>query len=154
LAEERSQQENLKNNIQNMATKKKTTTRSSHRGAVIAGGLTALAVAAASAYLLSSKTQRKKLKRSALLAKDKIKRAGRQVATELKKFKSANKNTYTRAVNKVVAKYKQLKNVDPQEAKLLASELMAHWDTINKEINAAGKTVKKGIKKVRRRKRK
>jgi len=131
---------------------KKSTKKSSNARGLAVAGAAALAVAAASAYLLSSKTQRMKLKKNLGSAKKHVKHLSGQISSELKKAKTANKKAFHQAVSKSVAQYKKLKNLNPQEATVLAQELKAHWENISKEINQASKAAKKTLKPKKKRK--
>ena len=104
-------------------------------------GITAaVAAAAAGAYFLygtnEGKKQRKKIRGWALKAKG-------EVLEQLENLKEVNEEAYNKVVETVTRKYKDLKQVDPSELASMARELKGHWNSIQRELVATQKTVKK-----------
>ncbi len=111
-----------------MVTKKSS---SSHTGAIV--GLAALATAAAAgAYFLTGKNgknNRQKVKGWMLKAKG-------EVLDQLEKMKLVSEEAYHATVEKVAAKYKTLKNIDPKEIEGLVKELKGHWRSITRDLGS------------------
>ena len=114
-------------------------------GAKIAAGvgIAALAAGAAAAYYFTGKggkANRRKV--SAWTHK-----AKQEVVRELKKMKTVSKAAYHKTAAEVLAKYKQAKNIDPQELTALGHELKGHWDKISKHVSKLGTKAKTAAKK-------
>lgn len=103
-----------------------------------------IAAAAAGAYLLTGKQGQKNRKKISSWAV----KAKKDIVTELKSAQKVSKQTYNDTVKNVLAKYKQLKNVDPKELQSLMVEAQGHWNNIAAELKAASNTVSKAAKKV------
>lgn len=108
----------------------------------IGAGLAAVAGLAAAGYFLYGKDgakNRKKIKSWMLKAKA-------EVLEGVEKMKDVTEAEYHMVVDKVHAKYKALKNVDPAELEMMIKELRNHWKNIKKSITATPK--KKAAKRV------
>ena len=108
-------------------------------------GITATVAAIAGAYYLygyrNNPKHRKQLKSWMLRMKA-------EVMDKLDEVKEINAEAYDAIVGTVAEKYKQLKNVNPQEVIDLASRMKGHWNDIKKDIEkTTKKKVKKGVKK-------
>ena len=106
-------------------------------------GLAALAAFAAAGYFLYGKDgakNRKKVKGWMLKAKG-------EVLEGVEKLKDVSEEQYAMIVDKVGAKYKTVKNIDPAEVEAMMSELRGHWKNIKKSISPAPK--KKATKKAK-----
>lgn len=119
---------------------KKTTT-----GAQVAvgAGIAALAAFAAAGYFLYGKDgakNRKKVRGWMLKAKG-------EVLEGVEKMKDVSEADYKMIVDKVGAKYKAVKSIDPAEVEAMVRELHGHWKNIKKSISPAPKK-KKAVKKV------
>lgn len=93
-------------------------------------GVTALAAAAAATYFFYGKDgakHRAQAKRWAGTAK-------KEVVSRLRKLRSVNQKSYNQVVEAVTKKYGALKTVGPKEAQLLAKELKAHWQSVNRTL--------------------
>ena len=107
-------------------------------------GLAALAAAAAGAYFLYGKNgaqNRKKVKGWMLKAKG-------EVLEQMEKMKDVSQDKYNTVVDRVGDKYKNVKNVDPDEVAQMVKELKGHWSSIMSQIQGKPKkaTKKKTIK--------
>ena len=71
------------------------------------------------------------------------KRAKAEVEEELKKMESVTEHAYKKAAKKILAKYRQIKNIRPEELAALGVDLTSHWSKISKDIAALGKKTKK-----------
>lgn len=110
--------------------------KSSNVGAIAAGlaGLTAAAVGAY--YLYGSKDaskNRAKVKGWMLKAKG-------EVLEQLENAQEVTETTYMSALNAVMQKYNELKNIDPSELEAFMDEMKSHWTGLKKTVE---KTVKK-----------
>ncbi len=109
-------------------------------GAVIAGiaGLTAAAVGAY--YLYGSKDaakNRAKVRGWMLKAKG-------EVIEELEKAEDVTESGYMSAVNAIVAKYRQIKSIDPHELTTFMQEMRDHWNGIKTTLlKAPGRATKR-----------
>jgi hypothetical protein len=107
-----------------------------------AGIAAATAVALAGVFLVygskDAAKNRKKIKGWMLKAKG-------DVLDQLEKMKEVSEETYQTTVDKVTAKYKTLKNVDPAELQAMVKDMKSHWKNIVKEISPK-KSVKKSGK--------
>ena len=110
----------------------------------LGAGLAAAAVGAAlGSYLLTGKraTKTKKILRSWML------KAKGEVLEGVEKMKDVSEADYKALVDKVGAKYKAVKSIDPAEVEAMVRELHGHWKNIKKSISPAPKK-KKVAKKV------
>lgn len=110
--------------------------KSSNVGAIAAGlaGLTAAAVGAY--YLYGSKEaakNRAKVKSWMLKAKG-------EVLEQLEGMEEVTESAYMNALNAVMQKYNELKNIDPSELESFMDEMKSHWTGLKKTVE---KTVKK-----------
>lgn len=107
-------------------------------------GIAALAAAAAGAYYFYGKDgskHRKNLKSWAVKARG-------EVMERVEKLRDVSQDTYSKAVEQVMDKYKRVKNIDPRELAELGAELKGHWDRIYTQISGpAPKGRKKATKK-------
>jgi len=111
-------------------------TKSSSVGRVAAGlGIAALAATAAAAYYFSGTSGKKHRRQISAWAK----KAKAEMVGEIKKMKVVSKSAYEKAAKEVMAKYKQAKNVKPEELAALGRELKGHWNKISKTVSALGK---------------
>lgn len=109
-------------------------------GKIAAGvGLAALAAAAAGTYYFYGDGGKKHRQQ----AKAWTKAAKSEVLKKIKGMQSFSKQAYGEAVSEVLAKYKQAKNIKPEELVALGSELKGHWDGIKKEMEKMGTAKKK-----------
>lgn len=107
----------------------------------IGAGVAALAAFAAAGYFLYGKDgakNRKKVKGWMLKAKG-------EVLEGVEKMKDVSEEQYAMIVDKVGAKYKAVKNIDPAEVEAMVKELHGHWKNIKKSISPTPK--KKVVKK-------
>jgi hypothetical protein len=111
-------------------------------GAIIAGiaGLTAAAIGA---YYLyghdDAKKNRAKVKSWMLKAKG-------EVLEELEKAQEVTESAYVSAVDTVAAKYKELKNIDPEELSSFMSEMRDHWNGIKRTFASRPGAAKKSMR--------
>lgn len=109
----------------------------------IGAGLAAVAAFAAAGFFLYGKDgakNRKKVKGWMLKAKG-------EILEGVEKLKDVTEEEYAMIVNKVGAKYKAVKNIDPAEVDTMMKELHGHWKSIKKSITPAPK--KKAVKKAK-----
>ena len=97
-------------------------------------GVAALAAGAAAAYYFAGPKGKKHRDQLSALGK----KAKTDMVQRIKGMKTLSKQAYAGAVKEVLAKYKQAKNIDPQELVILGQELMGHWDDISKNIAKLG----------------
>lgn len=124
--------------------------KSNKAGKIITGaGITAaIAAAAAGAYFLygtkEGKKQRKKLESWGMKMK-------KETVAQMKKLKKVNEKEYHKVVDTVTKRFKNLKDVDPQELAQMARELKAYWKNIKREFQSDKRKVKKVVKKAKSR---
>ena len=109
----------------------------------VGAGIAALAAFAAAGYFLYGKDgakNRKKVRGWMLKAKG-------EVLEGVEKMKDVSEADYKALVDKVGAKYKAVKSIDPAEVEAMVRELHGHWKNIKKSISPAPKK-KKVAKKV------
>lgn len=109
----------------------------------VGAGIAALAAFAAAGYFLYGKDgakNRKKVKGWMLKAKG-------EVLEGVEKLKDVTEDQYAMIVDKVGAKYKTIKSIDPEEVDTMVKELRGHWKNIKKSISPAPK--KKAAKKTK-----
>lgn len=95
-------------------------------------GLAALAAATAGVYYFygpKGTKHRKALKSWTVKARG-------EVMENLENMKELSQTAYKQAVDKVMDKYRKVKNIDPKELALLAEELKGHWNRISKHLNS------------------
>ena len=112
----------------------------------VGAGLAAVAAFAAAGYFLYGKEgakNRKKIHSWMLKAKA-------EVLEGVEKMKDVTEEQYNMVVDKVGAKYKNIKNIDPAEIEMMIRELRGHWKNIKRSITVAPKkkVAKKAAKKV------
>lgn len=110
----------------------------------IGAGVAALAAFTAAGYFLygskDGAKNRKKVKGWMLKAKG-------EVLEGVEKMKDVSEEQYAIIVDKVGAKYKAIKSIDPAEVDTMVKELRGHWKNIKKSISPAPK--KKATKKAK-----
>ncbi len=127
----------------NLLIIKKFMTKTSQAGKVAGAiGLAAAGVAAvATGYYFLGKDGKKHRKEATAWSKQ----AKTEMLRKLKQMKTVSQATYHKATEEVLAKYKQIKNIDPKELQTFGQELKTHWVEISKE--AAKLSGKSPIKK-------
>ncbi len=102
-------------------------------------GLAAGVVAAAAAgYYFYGKGGKAHRKQASAWSKS----AKLEMLKKIKRMKSVSKAAYHKASDEVMAKYKQVKNIDPKELQLFGRELKAHWAKISKDaLKLANKNI-------------
>jgi len=101
----------------------------------IAAGLGLAAVAAVAAgYYFSGKEGKKHLKQLSGWSK----KAKGEMLQKITKMKAVSEQTYNKAAQEVLTKYKQAKNIDPKELQAFGRELKGHWKKIAKEAGRLG----------------
>jgi len=121
--------------------------RNDHTAASAALGLAALAAAAAGAYFLYGKDapkRRAKVRGWALRAKGEVLEAIEGLKGTL------NEQQYRALVDKVMSRYKKVKQASPQELMALSKELKGHWRSIHKHLTAAGGATMKSASRIRK----
>jgi hypothetical protein len=108
-------------------------------GVKIAEGLGVAALAAgvaavAAGYYFSGKEGKKHRKQVSAWSKQ----AKMEMVKRLKEMRTVSKQAYNKAAGEVLAKYKQAKNVDPEELMAFGQEIKGHWDKISKEVKKLG----------------
>ena len=104
----------------------------------VGAGIAALAAFAAAGYFLYGKDgakNRKKVRGWMLKAKG-------EVLEGVEKLKDVTEEEYAIIIDKVGAKYKAVKNIDPAEVDAMMRELRGHWKSIKKSISPAPKKKK------------
>ena len=97
-------------------------------------GLAALAGAAAAGYYLAGPGGKKN--RTKILAW--AKSAQKEMNAKIKEMKIISKQGYDQAAKEILAKYKQAKNVSPEDLAEFGQELKKHWDHIAKQAKNLG----------------
>lgn len=94
-------------------------------------GIAALAAAVAGTYFLygsdKASSNRRKMKSWMLRMKA-------EVMDEVAALKDVTEETYDKTVAKVAEKYKQIKDIDPEEVTALAGRMKGHWNEIRDDI--------------------
>ena len=103
----------------------------------IAGGLGVAALAAAAAATYYFYGNKGKQHRRQITAWSK--KAKEEMVQKIKQMKTFSKQAYDKAAKEVMTKYKQAKNVKPEELATLGREIQSHWNKISKDISALGK---------------
>lgn len=124
---------------------KKTSNAEKMAGAV---GLAAAGVAAvATGYYFYGKGGKAHRKEASAWTK----KAKLEMLQRIKQMKVVSGAAYHKAASEVLAKYKQVKNIDPKELQTFGKELKAHWEKISKDASklSAKTLVKKpAVKKI------
>lgn len=130
-----------------MATKKKAKKGQSKAmiAAEIGAGVVAAGAAAAAGYYFYGDKKAKKHRQAAAKWAKSMKT---QVVKEAKKVKKLDQKTVAMIVDSAAAAYAGARSVNSADVKRAAAELKQHWQMIQKEAGAAGKSVKKVAKKV------
>lgn len=109
----------------------------------IGAGIASLAALAAAGYFLygskDGAKNRKKIRGWMLKAKG-------EILENVEKMKNVSEEEYRMIVDKVGAKYKAVKSIDPKEIEMMMKELHGHWKNIKRSITATPK--KKAAKRV------
>ncbi len=130
-----------------MATKKTAKKKGQSKGmlaAEIGAGVVAAGAAAAAGYYFYGDKKAKK-HREAASAWAKGMKA--QVIKEAKKVKKIDQKTMAAIVDSAAAAYMGARSVNSADVKMAAAELKKHWQVIQKEVMAEGRSVKKAVKK-------
>lgn len=108
-------------------------TSSAVKAAGVLGLATGAATVAAGYYFFgkSGKEHRKE-------AGNWAKKAKVEMLEKIKQMKDVSKDAYQGALEDVLAKYQEIKGIDPKELKKFGQELMAHWDKISKDAAKLG----------------
>lgn len=104
-----------------------------------------IAAASAAGYFLygpKGKENRRKLKGWALKARG-------EVLLRLEKMKEVTQEGYERAIDQVLRKYENLKDIDVKDVQKLSAELKRHWKNILKDVVPANR--KKKVNKAKNR---
>ena len=101
----------------------------------VGAGIAALAAFAAAGYFLYGKDGEKKRKK----VRGWMLKAKGEVLEGVEKLKDVTEEQYAAIIEKVGAKYKAVKNIDPAEVEAMAKELRGHWKNIKKSISPAPK---------------
>jgi len=106
--------------------------KSTKKGIAIGAGVAAIAAAAAGAYFLTSTKKGKKVSKkiSAWAGK-----AEKEVLNEVKKIKAINQGAYNKAVDRVMKKYKSLKDIDNKDVAAFSKKIKGHWKGMKREID-------------------
>ncbi|HEU0081087.1 MAG TPA: hypothetical protein VFQ72_03635 [Candidatus Paceibacterota bacterium] len=111
---------------------------SSKAGAIVAGIASITAAAIGGYYLYGHKDaakNRAKVKGWMLKAKG-------EVLEELEKVQDVGESAYMTAVDAVAKKYRELKNVEPEELAAFIEEMKGHWQGIRKTMTKRTKNAK------------
>jgi hypothetical protein len=112
--------------------------KSQKKALAVGAGVAALAAAAAGVYFLTgknAKNRKKVAKWAAEMQKDVVK--------ELKKARQNSQAAYNKVVDSVARNYKAAKKVSGPELAVVAADLKSSWNTIRKEMDSVGKTVRR-----------
>ena len=100
-------------------------------------GLAALAAGAAAAaatyYFKGPKGKQHQKHAKAWAKKAKV-----EMVAKIKKMEKVSKTAYDEASREILAKYKQVKNIQPHELQALGKELQNHWSKIAKDVAKLG----------------
>jgi uncharacterized protein HemX len=105
-------------------------TNSNKKTLIAAASIAAVAATAAGVYFFGTKQgvkDRKKIGAWAVSAK-------KEVIKEFKKGEKVSKKAYHDVIKQVMAKYSDVKNIDPSEVKATIAELQKHWKGIEKDV--------------------
>ena len=130
-----------KNNSKTNKTAKASDNGSGH-GLAILGGLAAAAIAGAY-FIHGNKPAQKKIKQ----VKGWALKAKGEVLQKVESLKEVNEDLYKKAVDAVMTRYENVKNIDTTEVQSIANELKSHWKNIKKELSVGSKVAKKTVKK-------
>ncbi|MDR3643336.1 MAG: hypothetical protein P4L74_06975 [Candidatus Doudnabacteria bacterium] len=106
-------------------------------------GAAALITAAAAGYYLTGpggKKHQAKAKAWAMAAK-------KDLAAKLAEMQEVSQTAYKKASAEVLLKYRQMKNVKPEELAAFGEELKQHWENIQKKAMTLGTPKKNPVKK-------
>ncbi|HLP86408.1 MAG TPA: hypothetical protein VK153_00835 [Candidatus Paceibacterota bacterium] len=109
-----------------MANKKENKKMSAKTAVGIGAGIVALSAAAYILFGPNGKKNRKAIKGWAVKMKG-------EVIEQLEKAKTLTEPLYNKIIDKVKAKYSKLKDIDPEELRILAEEIKKQWKVIQKE---------------------
>jgi hypothetical protein len=114
-------------------------TKTSVAGKVARGalGLAAGAAAVAAGYYFFGKDGKTHRKQAAAWSR----KAKTEMLEKIKQMKEVSRDAYQEALDDVLAKYKEIKGINPKELQSFGQELMAHWEKISKD---AAKLINKG----------
>ena len=126
---------------------KKQQAHTSNTGAVLAtlAGITAAAIGGYYLYgHRDAEKNRAKVRGWMLKAKG-------EVLDELEKVGEVTESMYTKAVDTVAAKYRDLRNIDPEELDAFIEEMKDHWQGIKSTVGSVGKkTPTKSVSRTRK----
>lgn len=111
-------------------------------GLAILGGLAAAAIAGAY-FIQGNKPAQKKIRQ----VKGWALKAKGEVLQKVESLKEVNEDLYNKAVDAVMKRYQNVKNIDTTEVQSIANELKSHWKNIKKELSVGSKVAKKTVKK-------
>ncbi len=97
-------------------------------------GLAALAAGAAATYFFAGTHGEKNRKQLSAWGK----KAKEELVKKIKVMEKVSKTNYEIATKEILAKYKQIKNIDPKEVEALGKELKAHWQKISGDLAKVG----------------
>ncbi len=117
--------------------------KSSNAGAIIASlaGITAAAIGGYYLYGHEDAEKNRAKVRGWML------RAKGDVLDELEKVGEVTESAYAKAVDAVTTKYKELRNIEPDELEKFMSEMKAHWQGIKKTLSKTSPAKKAVAKK-------
>jgi Tfp pilus assembly protein PilP len=111
--------------------------KNSHGGLKVLG-LAAVAAAAAGAYFFygpgGSKNRRN--------LKSWMVKARAEVMENVENLKDVSEKSYDQVVDKVIAKYKKVKSIAPNELAAVQKELKSSWKAVKSEVDKAAKKVR------------
>lgn len=110
---------------------------------LIGAGVAGVAALAAAGYFLYGSKDGAKNRKKVHSWMLKVKA---DVLEGVEKMKNVTEAEYHTVVDKVAAKYKAVKSIDPKELDMMVKELRGHWKNIKKSITATPK--KKAAKRV------
>ncbi len=120
---------------------------SSKAGMAILGGI-AVAAAAGAYFIHGNKAVQKDIKKKVKSVKGWALKAKGEVMQKIETLKAIDEDLYNKAIDAVMKKYENVKNIDTTEVVSVAKELKSHWKNIKKELSAGTKVAKKTAKKV------
>ena len=111
--------------------KKDKSQESGGNGIALGLGVAAVAAAAAGAYFLYG-SAKGPARRKAL--KSWIVKMKGEVMEEVEKMQNLSEELYHAAIDKISAKYAEMKNIDVAELEAVVKRLKGHWKDIKKEV--------------------
>jgi hypothetical protein len=114
----------------------------SGHGLAVLGGLVVAAIAG-TYYVHGSKPAQKKIKQ----VKGWALKAKGEVLQKIETLKEVNEDLYHKAVDAIMSRYINIKNIDMTEVQAVTKELKSHWKNIKRELSGGTKVAKKTVKK-------